>query len=69
MRVMLSARAAKAYAAGVAAGLAYLGPVVDDGLAASEAVRAAGVVLAAFQLVFWTPNAKAGRHAAGGDEP
>lgn len=62
LSVMLSARAGKAYAAAAAAGLAYLAPVVDDGLAASEALTCAGVALAAFQLVFWTRNATAGRH-------
>lgn len=57
-KVMLSARAAKAWVATAIAGVGSLAPVVDDGLSASELLIAAGVALAAFQGVYWTTNAK-----------
>lgn len=57
-RVMLSARAAKAYVGAAIAAVAFAGPVVDDGLTASEALGIVGVALVAFQGVFWTTNAK-----------
>lgn len=59
MRVMLSARAAKAYVGAAVAAIAFATPVVDDGLAASEALGIAGAALVAFQAVFWTSNSKA----------
>lgn len=49
-------RSAKAIVASAVAGLSFAIPVVDDGLAASEAL---GIVLAAivgFQAVYWTPR-------------
>lgn len=55
---MLSTRAAKAYVGGAIAAVSALAPVVDDGLAASELLIAAGAALVAFQAVFWTSNAK-----------
>lgn len=59
IRVMASGRAAKAYVAGAVAGLAFAGPVVDDGLTASETLGILGAALVAFQAVFWTSNRSA----------
>lgn len=58
-RTMLSARAAKAYVAGLIAAVASAAPVVDDGVSASEVLVAAGAALVAFQAVYWTTNSKA----------
>lgn len=55
-KTMLSMRAAKAYLAGLIAVVAFLAPVVDDGVAWSEALGAIGTFLVAFQGVFWLPN-------------
>lgn len=50
-------RAAKAYVAAAIAACSYLAGVVDDGIAASEALTTVGAALAAWQGVYWTPNA------------
>lgn len=59
LRTMASARAAKAYVAGVIAGIGSLAPVAGDGIDGVELLAAAGVALAAFQGVYWTTNAPA----------
>lgn len=56
MRTMLSAKAAKAWVGGTIAAAAFLGPVVDDGLAVSEGLGVLGAFLVAFQAVYWTTN-------------
>lgn len=59
LRIMASARAAKAYVSSAVAALAFAIPVVDDGLTASDALGIASAALVAFQLTYWTSNAKA----------
>lgn len=59
LKQMLSGRAAKAYAAGAVAAIAFATPVVDDGLLVSEVLGIVGAFLVGFQAVFWTSNAPA----------
>ena len=47
---------AKAVVAGVIGLAAFLAPVVDDGLAPSEALGALVAGLTAYAAVYWTPN-------------
>lgn len=56
LRTMASPAAAKAYVAAGIAALAFAVPVVDDGLAVSEALGILSAALVAFQGVFWTTN-------------
>lgn len=49
-------RTAKAWVAAAVAGLGYLTPGVDDGLAASEALGALLAGLVAWQGVYWVRN-------------
>lgn len=56
IKTMLSMQAGKAYVAGGLAAVAFLAPVIDDGLSASEGLGALGAFLVAFQAVFWTTN-------------
>ena len=63
---MLSRRAAKAYTAAAAAGIAYLAPVAADGVQLPELLLAAGLALAAFQATYWVSN---GKPAEQGDDP
>lgn len=49
-------KTAKAYVAAAIAAGAFVAPVVDDGLAASEAIAAAVAALVAWQGVYWTPR-------------
>lgn len=56
MATMLSAKAAKAYVGGAIAALSYAVPVVDDGLAVSEALGVLLAALAGFQGVYWVTN-------------
>lgn len=58
VRTMLSARAAKAYAAAASAGLAFAIPVAGDGVDLPELLGIAAAALGAFQLTYWTSNAK-----------
>ena len=50
---------AKAIVAGVIGTAAFLAPVVDDGLAASEVLGALVAGLTAYGAVYWTPNKEA----------
>lgn len=59
LRTMLSARAAKAYAAAASAGLAFAIPVAGDGVQLPELLGVAAASLGAFQLTYWTANSKA----------
>lgn len=52
------ARTAKAYMAAAVAAGSFLAPVVDDGLLASEAIGCLVAGLTAWQVVYWTPNAR-----------
>lgn len=47
---------AKSVAAGIAAGIAFAVPVVDDGLKPSEILGIAGAVLAGAGIVYGVPN-------------
>lgn len=47
---------AKALVAGAIGAAAFLAPVVDDGLAASEGLGALVAGLTAYGAVYWTPN-------------
>ena len=52
-------RQAKAIVAGVVAGLSFAVPVVDDGLAPSEALGIALAALVGWQAVFWVKDKEA----------
>lgn len=46
----------KAIVAAIAAGAAYAATVADNGITAVEWLQITGATLAAFNLVYWTPN-------------
>ena len=56
LKVMLSARAAKAYVGGAVAALSYAVPVVDDGMLPSEVLGVLLAALVGFQAVYWVSN-------------
>lgn len=58
LKVMLSARAAKAYVAAAVAGMSAAVPLVDDGLTVGETLGVLVAALVGFQGVFWTTNHK-----------
>lgn len=57
-------KAAKAYVAAAIAAGSFLAPVVDDGLAASEAIGVLVAGLTAWQAVYWTPTPDAVRQVS-----
>ncbi|SDC13688.1 hypothetical protein [Nocardioides lianchengensis] len=58
-------RTTKAWIAAAVAGLGYLVPVIDDGMAAPEALGAVLAALVAWQAVYWTRKLR--RLALGSD--
>ena len=46
----------KAIVAALAAGIAYAATVADNGITSVEWLQITGATLAAFNLVYWTPN-------------